>query len=336
MTNHLDITDPIHRKAHPLRKVFILIPGAEAMRDRIAAAFPDVSVTLEHPRDAGEAIVDAEMVIAWNVPVDVLDRAERLCWYHMGAAGVEHVINQEGFRDRKLVLTNSSGIAAPNMAEHAMALMLAFARMLPTLERSQRERHWQDWYAGVNSFELGGQTLVLAGLGAIGQEIARRAKAFGMHVIGVRRSAGGAVPANVDVVVAIDELDTALARADHVINTLPFTPDTGKFFDENRFAAMKQGAYFYNLGRGTTVDEPALIAALESGHLAGAGLDVTDPEPLEIDSPLWAMENVIITAHTSGNSPMVRERLTELCIEQIRRYRAGEPLLNVVDQQQGY
>jgi len=266
----------------------------------------------------------------------VLDRAERLHWYHMGAAGVEQVINQEGFRDRNLTLTNSSGIAAPNMAEHAMALMLAFARMLPTLERSQRERHWQDWEAGLKSFELGGQTVVLAGLGAIGQEIAQRAKAFGMRVIGVRRSAGGEVPAHVDEVVAIEALDAALAQADHVINTLPFTPDTAKLFDADRIAAMKPGAYFYNLGRGTTVDEPALIAALESGHLAGAGLDVTDPEPLETDSPLWAMENVIITAHTSGNSPMVRERLTELCIEQIRRYRAGERLLNIVDQTQGY
>ncbi|HWK81449.1 MAG TPA: D-2-hydroxyacid dehydrogenase [Thermomicrobiales bacterium] len=335
MTGSHSLAAPATDRA-PIEKIVILIPDAEPMRDRIATAFPDIDVSLGDPREDAGALADADMAIGWWISEEALATASRLRWFHIGAAGVEHILSVPGFTDRGLILTNSSGISAPNMAEHAIALMLTFARKLPGLFRSQAERHWQDWYAGRDTFELGGQTVVLAGLGAIGLEIARRAKGLDMHVVGLRRTVGGALPPHVDEVIALDDLDTALARADHVINVLPFTPDTTKLFDADRFAAMKAGSYFYNLGRGTTVDQDALIAALKSGHIAGAGLDVTDPEPLNEDSELWAMENVFITAHTSGNSPMVRPRLIDLCIEQVRRYRDGEDLLNVVDQTQGY
>ncbi|MGN6032122.1 MAG: D-2-hydroxyacid dehydrogenase [Thermomicrobiales bacterium] len=335
MTGSHSLAAPATDRA-PIEKIVILIPDAEPMRDRIAATFPDIDVSLGDPREDVGALADADMAIGWWISEEALATASRLRWFHIGAAGVEHILSVPGFTDRGLILTNSSGISAPNMAEHAIALMLTFARKLPGLFRSQAERHWQDWYAGRDTFELGGQTVVLAGLGAIGLEIARRAKGLDMQVIGLRRTVGGALPPHVDEVIALDDLDTALGRADHVINVLPFTPDTTKLFDADRFAAMKDGSYFYNLGRGTTVDQDALIAALTSGHVAGAGLDVTDPEPLGEDSELWGMENVFITAHTSGNSPMVRPRLIDLCVEQVRRYRDGEDLLNVVDQTQGY
>ncbi|MGI8486850.1 MAG: D-2-hydroxyacid dehydrogenase, partial [Thermomicrobiales bacterium] len=199
------------------------------------------------------------------------------------------------------------------------------------------EHHaWREWGALEGVFELTDQTLVLAGLGAIGLEIARRAKPFGMHIIGVRRTDSSELPANVDEIVTIAELDSVLARADHVVNSLPFTPATGKLFDADRFAATKQGAHFYNLGRGTTVDQLALIEALESGHLGGAGLDVTDPEPLPETSPLWDMENVIITSHSSGHSPRMLQRRYDMLCENIRRYLAHEEMLNVVDQSHGY
>lgn len=320
----------------PIEKIVILIPDAEPMRDRIAAAFPDFDVALGDPKDDAGALADADMAIGWWISEEALASATRLRWFHIGAAGVEHILSVPGFTERGLLLTNSSGISAPNMAEHAIALMLTFARKLPGLFRSQGERHWQDWYAGKDTFELGGQTVVIAGLGAIGLEIARRAQGLDMRVIGLRRSVGDTPPPGVDEVIALADLDTALARADHVINVLPSTPDTGKLFNADRFAAMKAGSYFYNLGRGTTIDQEALIAAMKAGHIAGAGLDVTDPEPLDEDSELWGMENVFITAHTSGNSPMVRPRLIDLCVEQIRRYRDGEDVLNVVDQTQGY
>ncbi|MGB3328100.1 MAG: D-2-hydroxyacid dehydrogenase [Thermomicrobiales bacterium] len=319
----------------PLRKIVILIPNAEPMRERLLDAFPQIDVAIGNPKVPAD-IADADMVIAWWLSEDGLAAAKRLRWLHVGAAGVEQILEVPGFRERSLILTNSSGISAPNMAEHAIALMLGFARKFPSLYRSQAERHWQDWDAGHNTFEIGGQTVVLVGLGAIGQAIAVRARALGMHVVGVRRTADGATPDGVDEVVALADLDSALGRADHVINSLPDTLQTSRMFDAQRFAAMKPGAYIYNLGRGTTIDHEAMIAALESGHLAGAGLDVTDPEPLNEDSVLWGMPNVFITAHTSGNSPMVRERLIDLCVEQVRRYVAGEALLNVVDQAEGY
>ncbi|MGC4108635.1 MAG: D-2-hydroxyacid dehydrogenase [Thermomicrobiales bacterium] len=320
----------------PIEKIVILIPDADPIRERLNAAFPDIEVVIGDWQDDSRAVAEADMAIGWRISEEALASAERLRWFHVGAAGVEHILCVPGFTDRGLILTNSSGISAPNMAEHAIALMLTFARKLPGLFRSQSERHWQDWYAGRDTFELGGQTVVIAGLGAIGQGIARRAKGLDMRVIGLRRSASGPLPDGVDELIALSDLDTALAQADHVINVLPFTPDTTHIFNDDRLAAMKPGSYFYNLGRGTTVDQDALIAALKSGHIAGAGLDVTDPEPLGEESELWGMDNVFITAHTSGNSPMVRPRLIDLCVEQVRRYRDGEDLLNVVDQTQGY
>ena len=320
----------------PIEKIAILIPDGEPIRERLLAAFPDIEIVIGSPKDDAGALADADMAIGWWISEETLASAARLRWFHLGAAGAEHILSVPGFTERGLILTNSSGISAPNMAEHAIALMLTFARKLPGLFRSQAARHWQDWYAGRDTFELGGQTVVIAGLGAIGLEIARRAQGLDMRVVGLRRSAGGDPPPGVDEVIALADLDTALARADHVINLLPFTPDTARLFDAGRFAAMKAGSYFYNLGRGTTVDQDALIDALKSGHVAGAGLDVTDPEPLDEGSELWGMENVFITAHTSGNSPRVRPRLIDLCVEQVRRYRAGEELLNVVDQTQGY
>ncbi|MGC4191357.1 MAG: D-2-hydroxyacid dehydrogenase [Thermomicrobiales bacterium] len=320
----------------PIEKIVILIPDAEPMRDRLKATFPAIEVVMPSRDEAASALADADMAIGWQITEELLQAATRLRWFHVGAAGVEQVLRVPGFRERNLILTNSSGISAPNMAEHAIALMLAFARKLPWLQRSQEHRKWRDWDAGVDTFEVAGQTVVLAGLGAIGLEIARRAKGLDMRVIGLRRNPGGALPAHVDEVIALADLDTALAQADHVVDVLPNTKDTAKLFDAGHLAAMKPGSYFYNLGRGQTVDQDALIAALKSGHIAGAGLDVTDPEPLDEDSELWAMENVLITAHTSGNSPMVRPRLIDLCVEQVRRYHEGEDLLNMVDQAQGY
>jgi len=331
----IDATTTSATGREPLAKIVVLMPDGDAMRDRLRAAFPAIDVAAADPKDAA-ALADADMAIGWSISPEALSGARRLRWFHLGAAGVERMMRLPGFRERNLILTNSSGISAPNMAEHAMALMLAFARGLPSLQRAQERRRWRDWDPGSASFELGGQTVLIAGLGAIGQELARRASAFDMHVIGLRRSGTGEPIDDVDEVIGLDRLGAALARTDHIVDLLPSTKGTAALFDAGRFAAMKAGAYFYNLGRGTTVDQDALIDALKSGHLAGAGLDVTDPEPLNEESPLWGMGNVIITAHTSGGSPNVRERLIALCIEQVRRYQAGEDLLNVVDQTQGY
>lgn len=274
--------------------------------------------------------------ISWDGPPidDILTAGKSLEWLHQRGAGIDHIATPRLVAS-DVLLTNGSGTHAPNIAEHVLGLMLAFARQLPALIRAQQERRWQT-PAARQIFELSGQTLAIVGLGAIGSALAGRATALGMKVIGVRRSDGAELPPNVELMVGIDAIDTLLPLADHVVITLPLTAETRGLFSAPRLAAMKPGAYLYNVGRGGTVDHAALLAALRSGHVAGAGLDVTEPEPLPGDSPLWAEPNVVITAHSSGHTPRSFERYQRLLLENLRRFVHGEILLNVVDKRLGY
>jgi phosphoglycerate dehydrogenase-like enzyme len=224
----------------------------------------------------------------------------------------------------------------PNIPEHVLALLLAFARRLPQLLSAQRDRRWRDTETHAEVFEVSGQTLLLVGMGDIGLATGERAAALGMEVTGFRRRSGQPTPEFVTRVYWQEELHEALGNADHVLVSLPLTPATRGLIDAEALAAMRPGAFLYNVGRGPVVDQAALEAALAEGLLGGAGLDVTDPEPLPPESPLWAMENVIITAHTSGASPRYWDRAIELVVENVRRFRAGEELVNRVDLDAGY
>lgn len=302
----------------------------DAVRDVVPGA--DIAISTDQDQVARE-IVDAQITIGPGYDDDVRASARQLVWHHVPWAGVES-IGTPLMRERGIILTNSSGISAPNMAEHAIAFMLAFARALPAFFREQQRRKWRDWDNPPAFFELTGQTVLLLGTGAIGKEIAARLQAFGCRIIGARRR-GGPVEGFHDVV-TFDQLETILPEADHVISSLPMTSRTARIVDRAFIERMKPGSYFHNIGRGGTVDQDALIDALRSGHLAGAGLDVTDPEPLPEDSPLWDAPNVIITGHTSGNSPKYLVRGADVLRENLRRYVAGEELLNVVDLDAGY
>ena len=285
------------------------------------------------PSRLGEAQAAA---IAWNgPPVDaVLAAAPRLRWLHQRGAGID-AISTPMLVAHDVVLTNGSGNHAINIAEHVMGLMLAFARQFPGLMRAQGERDWRP--PRVESlFELWGQTLAVIGAGALGCAVAERAAAFGMRVLGVRRALDGALPPGFAAMATTAELDLVLREADHVVITLPLTAETRHLFSTGRLAAMKRGAHLYNVGRGAIVDQDALLAALASGHIAGAGLDVTDPEPLPAGSPLWLQPNVIVTAHSSGLTPRSFERYQALLLDNMRRFDRGEPLLNVVDKERGY
>jgi phosphoglycerate dehydrogenase-like enzyme len=301
------------------------------------AAFPELEfVTGEDGRlpvglDRAEAAA-----ITWDGPPidDVLAAAPCLRWLQQRGAGIDRIATPRLLAS-DIVLTNGSGNHAPNIAEHALAMMLAFARQLPALVRAQQASRWAP-PAVDRVFELGGQTLAVIGVGAIGSALAERARALGMRVIGVRRTAAAPLPPGFERVVGIGALDTALAEADHVVLTLPATAATENLFSSARFAAMKRGAHLYNVGRGAVVDQVALLAALQSGHLAGAGLDVTEPEPLPPESPLWAEPNVVITAHSSGLTPRSFERYQRLLLDNLQRWVRGEPLLNVVDKAAGY
>lgn len=300
-------------------------------------ALPDVEFLVPDGTGLPEGLHRAEAAaISWESPPidDILDAAPALQWLHQRGAGIDRIATPRLLASR-LLLTNGSGNHAPNIAEHVLGLMLAFARQLPALIHAQRERRWQP-PAARSLFELSGQTLVVVGFGAIGRALAQRAGALGMKVIGVRRSAPATPGDGMARIVAMAELDAVLADADHVAIAAPLTAQTRDLFSTQRFAAMKPGAYLYNVGRGAIVDHAAVLAALRSGRLAGAGLDVTEPEPLPPDSPLWDEPNVIVTAHSSGLTPRSFERYQALLVDNLRRFARGEPLLNVVDVRRGY
>ena len=301
------------------------------------SAAPDVEFLVpgDTPLPTGLERADAA-AISWDAPPidDILAAAPHLRWLHQRGAGIDRIATPR-LVGSDVVVTNGSGNHAPNIAEHVLALMLGFARQLPALIRSQQAARWEPPSPN-RLFELSGQTLAIVGAGAIGSALAPRAAALGMTVIGVRRTAAAAPPAGIARIVSIDRIDEALGAADHVAIALPLTAETRGLFSTSLIAKMKPGAYLYNVGRGAIVDPAALLDALRSGHLAGAGLDVTEPEPLPADSPLWREPDVVITAHSSGNTPRSYERYERLLLDNLGRWVRGETLLNVVDKRLGY
>ena len=322
----------------PSRRVFAFLhPLADEHAARFRAALPEVEFLVPAARGLPEGIALAHgAATAWNGPPleAILAASPHLEWLHQRGAGIDGIARPV-LEASRIVLTNGSGNHAPNIAEHVLAMMLAFARRLPELVRAQVDARWAppDPHA---VFELSGQALLVVGTGAIGTALGERAAALGMRVAGVRRAVTGDVLPGFDRVRPMAELDAALAEADHVVIALPLTQETRHLFDAPRLARMRRGAYLYNVGRGGIVDQAALIEALERGQLAGAGLDVTDPEPLPPESPLWRAPNVLITAHSSGLTPRSLERYHALLLENLRRWVAGEALLNVVDKHLGY
>ncbi len=237
-------------------------------------------------------------------------------------------------RANRIALTNSRGVHGPVIAEHAMAMLLALTRNLAFYREGQRGGRWLG-DPPRPSLALRGRTMFVVGLGGIGSEIAARAHAFGMRVIATRRTDAPSPP-HIARVGKPADLHAFLAEADVVVICVPLTRETERLFDDRAFAAMKKGAFLLNVARGRIVDTDALRRALRSGKLAGAGLDVTDPEPLPPDHPLWKDPNVLITPHVSSDAELTRERRTALFRENLRRFGAGKPLLNVVDKKAGY
>ena len=231
-----------------------------------------------------------------------------------------------------LIITNASGVHAIPISEHILALMLALTR---DLQRCVRDQAHHFWNRDHHPIEMDGSTMGLIGMGAIGEKTAEKAKGLNMRVLGLRRRPEKTSPW-VDRMYGPDELLEMLPQADWVIITAPLTRETKGFIGERELRAMKNTAYIINIGRGAIIQEQVLIRALREGWIAGAGLDVFEQEPLPEDSPLWDMENVIITPHYAGLTPYYTDRLVEIFVENLRRYRAGEPLINEVDKQVGY
>jgi phosphoglycerate dehydrogenase-like enzyme len=282
--------------------------------------------------EAAAAMEGAQAVIGWCTR-EIVAAGSALHWIQLFAAGSENCLAIPAVRARGLVLTNMQRISGPEIAEHALALLLALTRGLDAWIPA---RQWNDGLVPhERTWELGGRTLLVVGLGGIGSQVARRADALGMRVIATRARERPRPP-YVDLVAPPDELLRLAAEADAVINAAPLTPETAGIFAAEFFAALKPGAYFINVGRGRSVVTADLVAALTTGRLGGAGLDVTDPEPLAPDHPLWRLPNVIITPHVAARSDKVYDRMLLLAQENLRRYVAGERLLSVVDPARGY
>ncbi|HJQ30227.1 MAG TPA: D-2-hydroxyacid dehydrogenase [Rubrobacter sp.] len=261
---------------------------------------------------------------------DLVQVAPDLRWVQGSMAGAGEVAQKAGFGETDVVVTTASGIYSGPLAEFVLMAMLQHAKDLDRLRRDKSEKVWRQGTTGT----LERKTLCVVGMGSIGRAIAGRAQPFGMRVVGVKRTVreGDEAWQYTDELYATADLPTALGEADYVALTLPGTPETRRLLDAEAIAAIKPGAYFANVGRGSVVDEAALVEALESGHLSGAALDVFEVEPLPEDSPLWELDNVIVSAHTTDVVPdLINSAQTDLFCENLRRYLASEALLNVLD-----
>jgi phosphoglycerate dehydrogenase-like enzyme len=263
--------------------------------------------------------------------------APRLRWVHSTAAAVG-ILPLQALAARHIAVTNSRGIQAAPMAEHVIGGLLLLSRRFNLMLEAQRERRWiQNQLASeMWPWSLAGRKMTILGFGTIGQEVARRAHAFGMRVTGIRKRLEQPVPPYVDQIVGVAQLDDALRGADVLVISAPFVRETDRLIRAEHLALMNKGAILINVARGKIVDESALLGALESGQLHGAMLDVFEREPLDPSSPLWTLPNVIISPHSSGVRPDHWDEVIDLFSENLRRFQSGEPLLNQVDCTAGY
>ncbi len=286
--------------------------------------------------EALAALPGAQALLGICTP-ELIEAGVDLHWLQSYSAGVDRCVDAPALVERGMLLTNAQRLYGPAIAEHVLGMTLMLARGLDVYHLRQADGDWERGLAddADSTWEIAGRTMLVVGLGGIGTEIARRAHALGMEVIATRASSR-AGPGFVSYVGLAPELHGLAGRADVVVNATPLTPATRGLFDEAFFTALKPGAYFINIGRGASVVTEDLLAALESGRLAGAGLDVTDPEPLPSGHPLWRQPRVIITPHISARTAGSSERRWLLVRENLRRYVAGEPMLSVVELRRGY
>jgi phosphoglycerate dehydrogenase-like enzyme len=332
-----------HPKWKPERIIVMLMPkmgtaGAE-IETQFKQAAGDVELVFvgaDSSKLTPQALAGADAVIGMCT-TQVLKSADAgLLWIHNFFVGMDYCTGASETQLRDVVFTNNKRLSGPAIAEHAIAMLLAITHNLPAYSQAQRKGKWQMELARDVTFgELKGKTMLVIGLGGIGTEIARRAHGLGMRVIATRSSSREG-PEFVEHVGLSDELLKLAADADVIANALPLTPQTTGIINKAFFDAAKPGAIYLSVGRGKTTVTADLVAALQSGKLFGAGLDVTDPEPLPKDSPLWHLPNVIITPHVSAAGADSPQRTMIIAVENLRRYVAGEPLLNVVDMRKGY
>ena len=321
----------------PREVTFLARSLSDEDRAALEATAPNLRIVT--PRSPEEALRLAPTVHGIDgsfCTSELLAAAPNLAWVQSPSAGVERYLRvPELMGNDAVVLTNMQGVHGPTIAEHVFGMLLALTRDLPYYTDPQQRGTWNRGGSGIPRVSLQGRTLLVVGLGGIGREVAKRGKGFGMRVLATRRSAV-TPPPYVDRQGTPADLPELLAEADVVVLCVPLTDETRGMIGADELALIRSRGYLINIARGPVVDTDALLRSLESGHLAGAGLDVTDPEPLPPDHALWRMRNVIITPHVAARSDLTGDRWRALYLENLRRFGAGEPLLNVVDRKVGY
>lgn len=312
------------------------IPDAQV--DALRRMFPEHSfVRADSDDETLAAIAEADVAFSSRITRAHLAAAPRLRWIHSPAAGVGAMLFPEMVHSA-VVMSNSRGNSSTTIAEHVMAVTLVLLRDLRLAWRRQGEKTWaqNEFDAGTSIRTIRGARVLIVGLGSIGLETARLAAAFGARVVGIRRRPDGSAPAGVEAVVAPERLLDELPSADVVVLSAPQTAATLHLIDDRALARMKQDAVLVNVARGKLIDEGALLRALETGRLRGAALDVFEHEPLDPGSPLWDRRDVLITPHVSGFHAGHWPRATQLFADNLRRFVAGQPLVNLVDKHAGY
>jgi phosphoglycerate dehydrogenase-like enzyme len=325
-------------KVHVVTNVFTESSGwklDEEYAAAIRAVSDRVTVTVAGTTsELLEALSSAEVVFGRAPTSEERRSATHLRWVQLASAGANNVLTPD-FLQTEIILTTAAGVHPIQISEHVFAMMLMFARRMHEYRAAQAESRWTKEPVG-RMDELFEKTLGIVGLGSIGREVARKAKAFGMHVVATRRHLDQTAAPDVDELLSREQLHQLLEVSDYVVLSVPLTKETRHLIGPRELRTMKPTAFLINIARGAVVDEAALCDALNEGTVAGAGLDTFDVEPLPEDSPLWRMPNVIITPHTAGTTPRYWERATHLFCENLARYLEGKPLRNVVSRELGY
>ena len=329
--------------------IFILCCATLALgqQKKVVVAYPNLAPDLEQvnsgakiiaatPENVMSEIADADAFIG-NITSAQVRAGKNLKWVGVMSAGVENVLypkdGSRDLRDSNIVLTNNKIVQGPEIADHALAMLLMLSRNLNVLYRNDQQQVWNP--RSFHGIELNGKTAVVIGVGGIGTQISLRANAFGMNVIGVDPEDKPFLPF-IKRVVKPDQLDEVLPQADVVFISVPDTPKSHKMMGAHEFDLMKKNSYFIAVSRGGIYDMNGLVKAMDEKKLAGAGVDVTDPEPLPKDHPLWKFSNAVITPHIAGRSDQDAGRMVGTIKENLMRFVQGKPLINVVNKQKGY
>lgn len=304
----------------------------EIYLEQIRGAIPQAELmVVKHDKVTLDMLQKAEIIFGWP-ELEQLIEAKSLRWLHLPSAGADDYTDREIYYNKEILLTNSSGVFGLPIAEHVFAMILSYNHNLQDYAYHKLEKRWhriseaRDFY---------GSTIGIIGLGDIGTEVAKRAKAWGARVLAVKRTQSK-VPEYVDQLFTFEDMDIVFEQSDYIVLALPSTPKTLGMITEKYLRKMKSNSFLVNIGRGSVIDQEALIKALKEKWIGGAGLDVMVPEPLPKDSPLWELPNVIITPHASGGSPTNDQRRFDIFYRNLVLYIENKPLENMVDFKEGY